>query len=78
MNDSTQPNRPQPKLVTKRDYLIMLVSVLIGASLGILREYLSTGSVTGTTLGSSIAGFIIGLIMIIIIVMGHYANKPEK
>jgi hypothetical protein len=36
----------------------------------------SKGTVSAATIGASITAFIIGLI--IIVVIGRYANKPEK
>ena len=54
----------------------MLAALLVGASLGTIREHHAKGSVSGVTIGASIGAFVIGLI--IIVVMGWYANKPEK
>ena len=76
MNDSAQPKRPRPKLMTKGKFFIMFCALLVGASLGIVREYRSKGTVSVATIGASIAAFIIGLILIVVI--GRYANKPEK
>jgi hypothetical protein len=76
MNDSSPPNRPQPKLVTKGKVVLMVSALVVGASLGIVREYRSHGAVSTATIGASVAAFIIGLI--ILIVISRYANKPEK
>lgn len=76
MNESPEPKRPQPKLFTKGKFFIMLAALLVGASLGTIREHHAKGSVSGVTIGASIGAFVIGLI--IIVVMGWYANKPEK
>jgi len=76
MNDSAHPKRPQPKLMTKGKFFIMFSTLLLGASLSIVREYRSIGSVSAATIGASIAAFISGLIIIVVIV--RYANKPEK
>jgi hypothetical protein len=42
----------------------------------IIREYLAKGSVSGVTIGASVTTLVIGLI--IIVVVGWYANKPER
>ena len=62
--------------MTNGKFFIMFCALLVGASLGIVREYRSKGTVSAATIGVSIAAFIIGLI--IIVVIGRYANKPEK
>jgi hypothetical protein len=76
MNESSEPTRPQPRLFTKGKFFIMLCALLVGASLGIVREYHAKGAVSNITVGSSIAAFVIGLILIAL--LGWYANKPEK
>ena len=65
-----------PKLYTKKTFAIAFSAVLIGASLGIYREYRDTGSVSKVTIGASVVALLIGVI--IIVVIGRYANKPEK
>ena len=69
------PNK-QPKLFTKKTYAITFTAVLIGASLGIYREYRDMGSVTNITIGSSAIAFVIGIVIIVLV--GRHANKPEK
>jgi len=76
MNELPEPKKPQPKLITKGKFYLLLGSLLVGASLGVIREYRTRGSVSAVTVGSSIAAFVIGLA--IISVIGWYANKPEK
>ena len=62
--------------MTKGKFFIIFSALVVGASLGIVREYRSKGTISAATIGASIAAFIIGLI--ILAVIGRYANKPEK
>jgi hypothetical protein len=76
MSESPEPKRLQPKLLTRSKFFILLIAILLGPSLFIIREYRAKGGVSGVTLGASVAAFVIGLI--ILVVLGWYANKPEK
>ena len=60
----------------KGKFVLLLGAVLVGASLGSVREYRAKGSVSTVTLVSSIAAFVVGLV--ILMVVTRYANKPEK
>jgi len=62
--------------MTKGKFFLMFCAILVGTSLGIFREYCARGSVSRVTIGASIGAFVICLI--ILVVMGWYANKPEK
>ena len=62
--------------MTKGKFFIMLCALLVGASLGILREYRAKGNVSPATIGASVGTFVIGVV--IVAVIGWYANKPEK
>jgi len=62
--------------MTKGKFFLLFSALVVGASLGIVREYRSKGAVSTPTIGASVAAFIIGLI--ILTVIGRYANKPEK
>ena len=76
MNESPETMRLKPKLFTSGKFFILFVAILFGSSLFIIREYRAKGSVSGVTLGASVAAFVIGLI--ILVVMGWYANQPER
>jgi len=76
MSESPEAKRLQLKLFTSGQFFIPFIAILFGPSLFIFREYRTEGSVSGVTLGASVAAFVIGLI--ILVVMGWYANKPEK
>jgi hypothetical protein len=76
MNESPEPKRPKPKLVTRGKFFLPLIAILLGSSLLVVREYLAKGRVSGLTLGASLAALVIGLI--ILMVLGRYANKPEE
>lgn len=76
MTESPKEKRPQPKLFTRGKFFILLIAILFGSSLHIIRDYRAKGSVSGVTLGASATAFVIGLI--IIVVVGWYANKPER
>jgi hypothetical protein len=76
MSEAPEPKRPHPKLFARGKFFIFFIAILFGSSLSIIREYRAKGSVSGVTLGASVAAFVIGLI--ILVVMGWYANKPER
>ena len=76
MSEPEPAKRLQPKLMTKGKFVLLLGAVLVGASLGSVREYRAKGSVSTVTLVSSIAAFVVGLV--ILMVVTRYANKPEK
>jgi Na+/citrate or Na+/malate symporter len=76
MNELPEQKRPQPKPMTKGKFFIMLCVLLVGASLGILREYRAKGNVSPVAIGASVGAFVIGVV--IVAVIGWYANKPEK
>jgi hypothetical protein len=72
----TEPRRPQPKLFTRGKVILILGALIVGATLGIVREYRADGRVSGVTIGASAAALAIGLA--ILYVMAWYGNKPEK
>jgi hypothetical protein len=76
MTESPKEKPPEPKLFTRGKFIILFIIILFGSSLSMIGEYLIKGSVSGVTLGASITAFVIGLI--IIVVIGWYANKPER
>jgi hypothetical protein len=76
MSESPEAKRLQPNLFTSGKFFILFIAILFGPSLFIIREYRAEGRVSGVTLGASVAALVIGLI--ILVVMGWYANKPEK
>jgi Na+-transporting NADH:ubiquinone oxidoreductase subunit NqrD len=76
MSESPEPKRPQPKLFKRGKFFLPFIAILFGASLLIIREYCAKGNVSGLTIAASVAAFVIGLI--ILLVMGWYANKPER
>jgi hypothetical protein len=76
MTESPKAKRPQPKLFTRGKFFIIFIAILLGPSLFIMREYRARGSVSGGTLVASGMTLVIGLI--IIVVIGWYANKPER
>ncbi len=76
MTESPKAKRPQPKLFTRGKFIILFIAILFGVFLFIIREYLAKGSVSGVTIGASVTALVIGLI--IIVVVGWYANKPER
>jgi len=76
MTESPEAKRPQPKLFTRGKFFILFIAILLGPSLFIIREYEIKGSVSGVTLVTSGMTLVIGLI--IIVVIGWYANKPER
>jgi len=76
MSESPEAKRPQPKLFTGGKFIIPFIAILFGVFLFIIREYLAKGSVSGVTIGASVTTLVIGLI--IIVVVGWYANKPER
>ena len=76
MSESPETKRLKPKLFTKGKFVILVIAILSGPALFIIREYLTKGSVSGLTLGTSVVTVVIGLI--ILVVMGWYANQPER
>jgi VIT1/CCC1 family predicted Fe2+/Mn2+ transporter len=76
MTESPEPKRPHPNLMTRGKFFISFIAIFFGVFLFIIREYLSKGSVSGVTLVTSGMTLVIGLI--IIVVIGWYANKPER
>lgn len=76
MTESPESKQPQPKLFARGKFFILFIAILFGVLLFIIREYLAKGSVSGVTIGASVMTLVIGLI--IIVVVGWYANKPER
>jgi hypothetical protein len=76
MSAAPAARRPKPKLFTRGKFFILFIAILSGPSWFIIREYRALGRVSGVTLAASVAALVLGLI--ILVVMGWYANQPEK
>ena len=63
----------QPKLFTKRKYILAFTVLLVGSSLSIYREYSEIGTITGATIGASVFALAMGSGILIFI--GRLANK---
>lgn len=76
MNESPEPKRLQPKLMTQGKFFTLLIALLVGASWNIVRDYRANGSASALTIGASIGAFVAcsGIVAIV----GWYANKLEK
>jgi hypothetical protein len=66
----------QPKLYTKKTFAIAFTAILIGACLGCYREFRDTGAVSETRVVVSAVVLVIGTVSVVLV--GRYANKPEK
>ena len=75
-NSHPEPKGTQPKLFTMGKFLILLGALLVGTSLGVIREFRAKGIVSGASIAASVVTLVFGLI--VIAVLGWYANKPEK
>jgi hypothetical protein len=76
MNESPEPKRLQPKLMTQGKFFTILIALLVGTSWNIVRDYRGNGRASALTIGASIVAFVAG--SGIIAIVGWYANKPEK
>ncbi|MFW9997905.1 MAG: hypothetical protein ACFFD4_38040 [Candidatus Odinarchaeota archaeon] len=64
------------KLFTWKKLFILVPAVLIGASLSLIREYRSTGTIETISIVISAITAFVGFI--IIAAVAWWANKPEK
>ena len=76
MDDSLEPKRVQPKLMTQGKFLTIFIALLVGVSWRILEDYGKHGKVSPLTVGTSIVAF--AVCFTVVAAVGWYANKPEK
>ena len=69
-------HRPQPRLVTRGKFVLILLAVMAGVVWCFVREYRTEGRISTVTIASGIAAFVVGLA--ILLVVTWYANKSEK
>jgi len=69
-------DKPPPKLVTWKNWAIVIPAILVGTSWRPIKEYYATGSVSGLTI--TIAVVVFCMAMGLVLVIFRHANRPEK